>query len=86
MELTKKENGRALAPGHQLRAPVSADSSAAYRGRKPAHRAGGAQVGSEKKPERVQELIPVLKEMQHRRGGDLSGGQQQQLWRLARRW
>ena len=25
------------------------------------------------------ELFPVLKEMQHRRGGDLSGGQQQQL-------
>ncbi len=30
-------------------------------------------------PERVFELFPVLKEMLHRRGGDLSGGQQQQL-------
>jgi len=30
-------------------------------------------------PERVYELFPVLKEMLHRRGGDLSGGQQQQL-------
>ena len=30
-------------------------------------------------PERVYELFPVLKEMGHRRGGDLSGGQQQQL-------
>ncbi|MEM0907893.1 MAG: urea ABC transporter ATP-binding subunit UrtE [Pseudomonadota bacterium] len=30
-------------------------------------------------PEEVFELFPVLKEMQHRRGGDLSGGQQQQL-------
>lgn len=30
-------------------------------------------------PERVYELFPVLKEMKHRRGGDLSGGQQQQL-------
>ncbi|WP_336366041.1 urea ABC transporter ATP-binding subunit UrtE [Marinobacter sp. C2H3] len=30
-------------------------------------------------PERVFELFPVLKEMRHRRGGDLSGGQQQQL-------
>ncbi|MCH8618674.1 urea ABC transporter ATP-binding subunit UrtE [Undibacterium sp. TS12] len=30
------------------------------------------------KPE-VYELFPVLKEMLHRRGGDLSGGQQQQL-------
>ena len=27
----------------------------------------------------VYELFPVLKEMKHRRGGDLSGGQQQQL-------
>ena len=30
-------------------------------------------------PERIFELFPVLKEMLHRRGGDLSGGQQQQL-------
>jgi urea transport system ATP-binding protein len=30
-------------------------------------------------PEEIFELFPVLKEMQHRRGGDLSGGQQQQL-------
>ncbi|USZ48207.1 MULTISPECIES: urea ABC transporter ATP-binding subunit UrtE [unclassified Halomonas] len=30
-------------------------------------------------PERIYELFPVLKEMRHRRGGDLSGGQQQQL-------
>lgn len=30
-------------------------------------------------PERVFELFPVLAEMKHRRGGDLSGGQQQQL-------
>ena len=30
-------------------------------------------------PEHVFELFPVLKEMLHRRGGDLSGGQQQQL-------
>ena len=30
-------------------------------------------------PESVFELFPVLKEMLHRRGGDLSGGQQQQL-------
>lgn len=29
--------------------------------------------------EKVYELFPVLKEMLHRRGGDLSGGQQQQL-------
>ena len=30
-------------------------------------------------PELVFEMFPVLKEMLHRRGGDLSGGQQQQL-------
>jgi urea transport system ATP-binding protein len=30
-------------------------------------------------PEVVFELFPILKEMQNRRGGDLSGGQQQQL-------
>jgi urea transport system ATP-binding protein len=30
-------------------------------------------------PERIYELFPVLKSMRKRRGGDLSGGQQQQL-------
>ncbi|MFT6430384.1 MAG: urea transport system ATP-binding protein [Halopseudomonas sp.] len=30
-------------------------------------------------PEHIYQLFPVLKEMKHRRGGDLSGGQQQQL-------
>ncbi len=30
-------------------------------------------------PERIFELFPVLRDMLHRRGGDLSGGQQQQL-------
>jgi urea transport system ATP-binding protein len=30
-------------------------------------------------PERIFDLFPVLKDMLHRRGGDLSGGQQQQL-------
>jgi urea transport system ATP-binding protein len=35
---------------------------------------GGARV-----PERIFEMFPVLKQMMGRRGGDLSGGQQQQL-------
>jgi urea transport system ATP-binding protein len=35
--------------------------------------------GSKKIPDRIYELFPVLKEMKNRRGGDLSGGQQQQL-------
>ena len=30
-------------------------------------------------PDRIHELFPVLHTMKHRRGGDLSGGQQQQL-------
>ncbi|MBH3437680.1 urea ABC transporter ATP-binding subunit UrtE [Pseudomonas luteola] len=30
-------------------------------------------------PDFIYELFPVLKQMRHRRGGDLSGGQQQQL-------
>lgn len=30
-------------------------------------------------PEAIYEMFPVLKQMLHRRGGDLSGGQQQQL-------
>lgn len=42
----------------------------------------GLQCRKDKKkviPERVYELFPVLKDMLKRRGGDLSGGQQQQL-------
>lgn len=35
--------------------------------------------GIRKIPARIFELFPVLAEMLHRRGGDLSGGQQQQL-------
>ena len=30
-------------------------------------------------PDRIYDIFPVLKDMAHRRGGDLSGGQQQQL-------
>ena len=39
-----------------------------------ATRPGGSPV-----PERIFEMFPVLKQMLRRRGGDLSGGQQQQL-------
>ena len=38
-----------------------------------------AAIGRRNIPEMVHELFPVLHEMRHRRGGDLSGGQQQQL-------
>ena len=40
---------------------------------------GARQDKSNNIPEKVFELFPVLEEMLHRRGGDLSGGQQQQL-------
>ena len=39
-----------------------------------APKAGGSKI-----PARIFEMFPVLKDMLHRRGGDLSGGQQQQL-------
>ena len=35
--------------------------------------------GSTPIPQRIFDMFPVLKQMMHRRGGDLSGGQQQQL-------
>jgi urea transport system ATP-binding protein len=35
--------------------------------------------GIKKIPEHIFDIFPVLKQMLHRRGGDLSGGQQQQL-------
>uniref|UniRef100_UPI0026204C12 urea ABC transporter ATP-binding subunit UrtE n=1 Tax=uncultured Roseicyclus sp. TaxID=543072 RepID=UPI0026204C12 len=35
--------------------------------------------GDRRIPERIHDLFPVLKQMENRRGGDLSGGQQQQL-------
>jgi urea transport system ATP-binding protein len=35
--------------------------------------------GARHVPEEIYELFPVLKQMKNRRGGDLSGGQQQQL-------
>jgi urea transport system ATP-binding protein len=39
----------------------------------------GGRDGRRTIPPRVFDLFPVLREMLHRRGGDLSGGQQQQL-------
>jgi len=40
---------------------------------------GVRAAGPQTVPALIYELFPVLKQMQHRRGGDLSGGQQQQL-------
>ncbi|WP_419785835.1 urea ABC transporter ATP-binding subunit UrtE [Pseudodesulfovibrio sp.] len=39
----------------------------------------GRRDGVKEIPEMIYEFFPVLKEMTHRKGGDLSGGQQQQL-------
>ncbi len=38
-----------------------------------------SKPGGGKVPARIFDMFPVLKDMLHRRGGDLSGGQQQQL-------
>jgi urea transport system ATP-binding protein len=40
---------------------------------------GVRKTGPRSIPSRIFELFPVLKAMRNRRGGDLSGGQQQQL-------
>ncbi|MDP2228851.1 MAG: urea ABC transporter ATP-binding subunit UrtE [Moraxellaceae bacterium] len=40
---------------------------------------GARRDGARDIPEKIYTMFPVLKEMRHRRGGDLSGGQQQQL-------
>ena len=40
---------------------------------------GVRKNGARAIPPRIFELFPMLKQMRHRRGGDLSGGQQQQL-------
>lgn len=40
---------------------------------------GARRDGSRQIPESIYALFPVLRQMRHRRGGDLSGGQQQQL-------
>lgn len=40
---------------------------------------GVRKNGAKEIPKRIFDLFPVLKQMMHRRGGDLSGGQQQQL-------
>jgi urea transport system ATP-binding protein len=42
-------------------------------------RIGAASRGNDEVPMWIDELFPVLRSMRARRGGDLSGGQQQQL-------
>ncbi|OLO03884.1 urea ABC transporter ATP-binding subunit UrtE [Salinicola socius] len=45
----------------------------------PSRRVHGPEKRRGRIPERIYQLFPVLREMRYRRGGDLSGGQQQQL-------
>ena len=66
--------------GDGLRAPGTDDLSVANRGREPGRGVGRiAARRSAQIPREVYELFPVLDDMRTRRGGDLSGGQQQQL-------
>ncbi len=67
--LTVEEN---LRIGLPIRKKRVGDSSDGFPGEAP-------NASSNEIPEKIFELFPVLKEMLHRRGGDLSGGQQQQL-------
>ena len=68
----------ARAPGHRLRAAGPRNLPAPHGGGKPADgprdQGRGAAI-----PAQIFDMFPVLKDMLGRRGGDLSGGQQQQL-------
>ena len=71
---------RARPPGHRLRAAGTRDLSAADRGGEPSRRAGGAPAACADHPVAGSSTsFPCSKQMLGRRGGDLSGGQQQQL-------
>ena len=71
---------RAGAPRHRLCAAGPRDLSAADGGGEPQDRLCAAASASQRDiPDDVFSLFPVLNDMLHRRGGDLSGGQQQQL-------
>ncbi len=71
---------RTLPPRHRLRAAGARDLSAADRSRESRDRlcAAAARAAHHIRKRSIK-LFPVLKTMLHRRGGDLSGGQQQQL-------
>ena len=70
---------RARAQRHRLRAAGTRDLPAPHRRGEP--RDGARHATARRTPCRSAsyEMFPVLKQMLHRRGGDLSGGQQQQL-------
>jgi urea transport system ATP-binding protein len=78
-DLSRLPGGTARAAGHRLCATGPADFSAADGRGKFENRSGGQPATATSVPEFIFELFPVLKTMLKRRGGDLSGGQQQQL-------
>jgi ABC-type branched-subunit amino acid transport system ATPase component len=63
---------------HRLCAPGARNLLAPVGGRQSAHGLSYCSAGT-RIPGELYELFPVLGQMLHRRGGDLSGGQQQQL-------
>ena len=79
-DLRRMPAERARPAGHRLRSAGAGNLSAAHRGGKPADRARRSKEWrSAAMPPKIFDLFPVLETMRHRRGGDLSGGQQQQL-------
>jgi urea transport system ATP-binding protein len=65
---------------HRLCAAGTGDFCQTDGGRKPAHGAGlQKSAGTPDSRPSCTSMFPVLKQMLNRRGGDLSGGQQQQL-------
>ena len=70
---------RARAARARLRAAGPRDLSAAHRRGEPAGSGSRRKPPGAPIPQRIFEMFPVLAEMLGRRGGDLSGGQQQQL-------
>ena len=76
LDAARKPYERARA-GHRLRAAGTRDLPPPHRRREPGDGTGTRPRGAV--PARIFEMFPVLEQMLGRRGGDLSGGQQQQL-------
>ena len=64
---------------HRLRAAGARDLSRASRSGRISRWGSPRRPRGAAVPQRIFEMFPVLRQMLHRRGGDLSGGQQQQL-------
>ncbi len=95
MGLIPAKTGDVIWQGKKIHPQQAAPAGAVWRGVRPAgprdfpapDRGGEPLLGlsrfsareAKQVPDEIWQLFPVLKEMKHRRGGDLSGGQQQQL-------